>query len=146
MLVEIAGSDILWCEPRDLTLDDVLDLNRETNRLLADHHYVETGTPLSHPVPGPLRVATADGKTHTLPQLPSEEEWIELLDPGPKSIDIRVIAGRSWPRARPKWSGILGLGIMVAAYVGICCMRFWPVQERYDTEEPSAADREGASS
>jgi len=134
MFIEIADSDIQWAEPRDLTLSEVLDPRGEKNRPLASHHEVYAGTPFTHPVPSTFRVATANGSVYEFSSRPSREELIALFDPGPKSIDIAAIANRP-SRPRLRWSGILGLIIMVASYVGICCARLWPVQERYDRQD-----------
>ena len=47
LVIEIINSDIEWAEPRDLTLDEALDLTRRTNRVGSGHtegiHYLTVG-------------------------------------------------------------------------------------------------------
>jgi hypothetical protein len=139
MLIEIADSDIPWIEPRDLSLDEVLEPRGTRNRPFATHHGDETHGLFLHPTFGPYHVLTADGQAHSLRVIPSPDELIQLFDPGPKSIKIAAIADRA-PLPRPKWAVIISLVIMLASYVVICRTRLWPEQEqeRYDKQEPPA--------
>lgn len=145
MLIEIADSNIHWAEPRDLTLDEVLEPRGGKNRSRCDHHLIHEEGLFTHPVPTSLRVVTAAGRVRDFAVRPSRDELIGLFDPGPKSIDIEAMAARG-RSPRIKWSAILSLAIMLASYAAFCLTPLWPKRETPSVEEQkSMGDEVGCS-
>lgn len=92
LLVEIAGSDIHWMEPRDATLEEVLACDNGPYAVPSSHHYWERMYFFLRTFPLAGCVLTTDGSCHCLETRPSREDLAALLSiDGGESVDSEMV-------------------------------------------------------
>ncbi|MCE5266435.1 MAG: DUF1559 domain-containing protein [Planctomycetaceae bacterium] len=77
LLVEVANSDILWSEPRDLSIEDISQLvHASSGTAIANKHHLPCGFPLQESV-GTINALRADGNVGGLSDAQMSTEWAD---------------------------------------------------------------------
>jgi hypothetical protein len=111
LLVEAPGGEIIWTEPRDLTLDEACDLLRRppgpgTASRHAPKNFLWEGQGGSH-------AFFADGLVRRIPaNVPESLLRAALLGDRQKQAEMDEF--RPSFGGRPRWSNLIGLGLLIA--------------------------------
>lgn len=116
-LVEIAGSDIHWMEPRDVTLEEALVGDKGACAVPSSHHYVERTYFFMNTYPLTGHVLMADGSCLCLRKRPSREDLaasLSIAGGEPADRDIVLWSSRESPIHGLDASRCLGFAVYVA--------------------------------
>jgi hypothetical protein len=120
MLVETAGADIAWSEPRDVTLEEVLSEAGAIRRVPSSHHCVGRTYFFFNTYPVAGHVLAMDGSCGCAARQPSRAELAPLL-----SIDggdsLKPTTDSGWRGntllERLDWSRVIGFAMLMVSAV-----------------------------
>jgi hypothetical protein len=114
ILVAVADSDVKWCEPRDLTVDEAIDVI-QAGPLRRDSGY------FYYDQPGVTIVGFGDGRVAWLPAHTRRDVLESLLTTSDKAsaLDIDQIIASAGARPSPalRWDRIGYISLLVASYL-----------------------------
>jgi len=118
LLVEIAGSDIAWSEPRDVTLEEVLSEGGATRHIPSSHHCVGRTYFFFNTYPLAGNVLMVDGSCGCAARQPTRDELALLLSiGGGDSLEPRAASG--WRGntlfERLDWSRVIGFALLMVS-------------------------------
>ncbi|MCE5266436.1 MAG: DUF1559 domain-containing protein [Planctomycetaceae bacterium] len=110
LLIEAAGRDVNWKEPKDLTIDEAVAVIRRRSKT-DEHGYHKVGGDYFHHQREGTHVAFVDGSVHFLPtDIAAEDLQLLLTGDTSRSIDLDAFV-----RPSLNWSHIVGLTLLVAS-------------------------------